>query len=249
MLKVKISVTLIDQGFPENIKFGVKNDLESITINAMNNSCSEEFESAKYIDIRHRQIFESECVKFKVLVLSSYQESTTTKQPPTYGLLSDEPTGYGQGNEQRPLNGPPSDEPTGYGQGNEQRPLNGPPSDEPTGYGQGNEQRPLNGPPSDEPTGYGQGNEQRPLNGPGYQNKAAIKQQWNQSSNVRPKMSRIDVPPNNPPLDVPNEMRTHNISMMISKYGKNHLLQNNIFRKRCITKLSDCYITKNSFKF
>ena len=209
MLKVKISVTLIDQGFPENIKFGVKNDLESITINAMNNSCSEEFESAKYIDIRHRQIFESECVKFKVLVLSSYQESTTTKQPPTYGLLSDEPTGYGQGNEQRPLNGPPSDE----------------------------------------PTGYGQGNEQRPLNGPGYQNKAAIKQQWNQSSNVRPKMSRIDVPPNNPPLDVPNEMRTHNISMMISKYGKNHLLQNNIFRKRCITKLSDCYITKNSFKF
>ena len=79
MLKVEISVTLVDQGIPASLKFGWKSDLDSITISAMNNSCSKEFESAKYVDIRHGQIFESECTKFTALVLSSYQELTTNQ--------------------------------------------------------------------------------------------------------------------------------------------------------------------------
>ena len=99
---------LIDQGVPETLQFGSKRDIDSVIINAMNNSCSEEFESAEYIDIRQGQIFESECVKYKVLVLSSYQELTIT---------------------QGPLNGPPGYEPAGYGPGYGQRPLNEP------GYG------------------------------------------------------------------------------------------------------------------
>ena len=63
---------MIDQGIPNRLKFGRKMDLDSITIGAMDKTCSEEFESAEFIEIRDGEILESECTKFNVLVLSTY---------------------------------------------------------------------------------------------------------------------------------------------------------------------------------
>ena len=77
MFEVNISVTLIDQGIPKSLKFGKLRNLDSITISAMNKTCSEEFESTQYIDIRDGQTWESECTKFQALVLSSYKDSAS----------------------------------------------------------------------------------------------------------------------------------------------------------------------------
>ena len=68
---------MIDQGIPEGLKFGRKRDLDSITISAMDRICSQEFESAKFINLRDGQILESECTKSIVLVLSTYKDQTT----------------------------------------------------------------------------------------------------------------------------------------------------------------------------
>ena len=65
---------MIYQGIPDRLKFGRKRDLDSITIGAMDRTCSEDFESAEFIDLRHGQILESECTKFNVLVLSTYKD-------------------------------------------------------------------------------------------------------------------------------------------------------------------------------
>ena len=76
-VKVKISATLIEQGIPKGLKFGRKRNLDSITIGAMDKTCSEEFESAEFIEIRDGEILESECTKFNLLVLSTYKDHTT----------------------------------------------------------------------------------------------------------------------------------------------------------------------------
>ena len=68
---------MIDQGIPNRLKFGRKMDLDSITIGAMDKTCSEEFESAEFIEIRDGEILESECTKFNLLVLSTYKDHTT----------------------------------------------------------------------------------------------------------------------------------------------------------------------------
>ena len=156
MLKVEISVALINQGIPESLRFGRKNNLDSIIISAVNNSCSEEFESAKYIDIRHEQIFESECTKFTALVLSSYQELTMIEQRPgyrsDYGQRRASESGYEQRPSFRPGNKPGYEQRPGFEPDYEQRP----PSE--SGY---------KGRPPFKP-GNGLYYEQRPPSEPGY---------------------------------------------------------------------------------
>ena len=68
---------LVDKGNPISLKFGRNRDLDSITISATKKICSENVESSEYIDIRDGQVLESECTKFKALVLSSYEDQTT----------------------------------------------------------------------------------------------------------------------------------------------------------------------------
>ena len=69
--KLLISVKIIDRGQPHDLKFGLNNAIDVISINKNNQSCTEHFEEAALIRIHNGTVVSSECVQ-AFLVLNTY---------------------------------------------------------------------------------------------------------------------------------------------------------------------------------
>ena len=61
-IKTTISVTIINQGIPRDLKFGKNEDLHWIRISALNQTCDENLESTSSLYIHKEQIVKSECI-------------------------------------------------------------------------------------------------------------------------------------------------------------------------------------------
>lgn len=66
-----MSVKIIDRGQPHDLKFGLNNAIDVISINKKTQSCTEHFEEAAFIRIHNGTVVSSECVQ-ATLILNTH---------------------------------------------------------------------------------------------------------------------------------------------------------------------------------
>ena len=65
---ITVSVKIIDKGKPHDLKFGLNKNIDVISINEKNQSCTKSFEEAAFIRIKNGTIIWSECVQASLLL-------------------------------------------------------------------------------------------------------------------------------------------------------------------------------------
>ena len=63
-----VSVKIIDKGKPHDLKFGLNKNIDVISINEKNQSCTTSFEEAAFILIKNGTVIWSECVQASLLL-------------------------------------------------------------------------------------------------------------------------------------------------------------------------------------
>ena len=81
-----MSVKIIDRGQPHDLMFGLNNDIDVISINENNQSCTESYEEAAFIRIHNGTVVSSECVQ-AALVLNTHFLMNVPMVFMTKGLL------------------------------------------------------------------------------------------------------------------------------------------------------------------
>ena len=68
VFKFMMSVKIIDKGKPHDLKFGLNKDIDVISINEKNQSCTVDFEEAAFIRVKNGTVIFSECVQASIFL-------------------------------------------------------------------------------------------------------------------------------------------------------------------------------------